>query len=174
MPFCIVPLRSLEVAARLQIPQHTRAAYLDRTDAKFFFCITRAASPGTPTGTPACSSTTAKIPLPAPPPVAPSPSSFGMVSPRADSTSSSSRESRCCGPAASTFRPASWKAESPTCSSVAAPFLLHRDTFSCRNAPDIHNAFTSISSNDSLLPHAGGKRKPKFRRFRLNFAVANL
>lgn len=44
MPFCIVPLKSLETAARLQIPQSTARAYLERSDAKFFYCITRAAS----------------------------------------------------------------------------------------------------------------------------------
>ena len=42
MAFCIVPLRSLEVASRLAIPQHAVKAYLDRRDAKFFHCITRA------------------------------------------------------------------------------------------------------------------------------------
>ena len=42
MPFCIVPLRSLEAAARLAIPQPVAQAYLARTDAKFFHCITRA------------------------------------------------------------------------------------------------------------------------------------
>lgn len=42
MAFCIVPLKSLEVAARLQIPQHSANAYLKRSDAKFFHCITRA------------------------------------------------------------------------------------------------------------------------------------
>ena len=42
MPFCIVPLRSLQVAARLQIPQHSALAYLAQSDAKFFHCITRA------------------------------------------------------------------------------------------------------------------------------------
>lgn len=42
MPFCIVPLRSLPVAARLQIPQHRALAYLAQSDAKFFHCITRA------------------------------------------------------------------------------------------------------------------------------------
>jgi len=42
MAFCIVPLRSLQVAARLAIPQNIARAYLDRTDAKFFHCITRA------------------------------------------------------------------------------------------------------------------------------------
>jgi trans-2,3-dihydro-3-hydroxyanthranilate isomerase len=42
MPFCIVPLRSLEVAARLAIPQPVAQPYLARTDAKFFHCITRA------------------------------------------------------------------------------------------------------------------------------------
>ncbi len=43
MPFCIVPLRSLEVAARLAIPQHSARSYLERSDAKFFHCVTRAA-----------------------------------------------------------------------------------------------------------------------------------
>jgi trans-2,3-dihydro-3-hydroxyanthranilate isomerase len=42
MAFCIVPLRSMEVASRLCIPQNTAQAYLDRSDAKFFHCITRA------------------------------------------------------------------------------------------------------------------------------------
>jgi len=45
MAFCIVPLRSLEVAARLAIPQPLAQAYLARTDAKFFHCITRADAP---------------------------------------------------------------------------------------------------------------------------------
>jgi trans-2,3-dihydro-3-hydroxyanthranilate isomerase len=42
MAFCIVPLRSLDVAARLAIPQNKARAYLERSDAKFFHCITRA------------------------------------------------------------------------------------------------------------------------------------
>jgi trans-2,3-dihydro-3-hydroxyanthranilate isomerase len=42
MAFCIVPLRSMEVASRLCIPQNTAQAYLHQTDAKFFHCITRA------------------------------------------------------------------------------------------------------------------------------------
>jgi trans-2,3-dihydro-3-hydroxyanthranilate isomerase len=44
MPFCIVPLRSLEVAARLAIPQPLAQTYLASSDAKFFYCITRADS----------------------------------------------------------------------------------------------------------------------------------
>jgi len=44
MAFCIVPLRSLEVAARLQISPPAARAYLDRIGAKFFYCITRAHS----------------------------------------------------------------------------------------------------------------------------------
>jgi trans-2,3-dihydro-3-hydroxyanthranilate isomerase len=44
MAFCIVPLRSLEAAARLAIPQPLAQAYLAGTDAKFFYCITRAVS----------------------------------------------------------------------------------------------------------------------------------
>ena len=42
MSFCIVPLRSLEVAARLRISPQIARAYLDRISAKFFHCITRA------------------------------------------------------------------------------------------------------------------------------------
>ncbi len=43
MPFCIVPLRSLEVAQRLQIPQHLARLWLEQNGVKFFFCITPAA-----------------------------------------------------------------------------------------------------------------------------------
>jgi len=50
MAFCIVPLKSMEVAARLQIPQHAARAYLERSDAKFFHCITRAGA-GSPSKT---------------------------------------------------------------------------------------------------------------------------
>jgi trans-2,3-dihydro-3-hydroxyanthranilate isomerase len=42
MSFCIVPLRSMEVADRLQIPQQSARAHLTRIGAKFFHCITRA------------------------------------------------------------------------------------------------------------------------------------
>jgi trans-2,3-dihydro-3-hydroxyanthranilate isomerase len=42
MAFCIVPLRSLEVAARLRISPQVARTYLDRIGAKFFHCITRA------------------------------------------------------------------------------------------------------------------------------------
>ena len=44
MAFCIVPLRSMEVAARLRISPLTARPYLDDIDAKFFYCITRAPS----------------------------------------------------------------------------------------------------------------------------------
>jgi trans-2,3-dihydro-3-hydroxyanthranilate isomerase len=44
MAFCIVPLRSLEVAARLAIPQPLAQAYLASVGAKFFHCITRASA----------------------------------------------------------------------------------------------------------------------------------
>jgi trans-2,3-dihydro-3-hydroxyanthranilate isomerase len=44
MAFCIVPLRSLDVAARLRIPQHKALPYLQHSDAKFFHCITRASA----------------------------------------------------------------------------------------------------------------------------------
>ena len=44
MAFCIVPLRSLEVSTRLAIPQPRAQAWLARSDAKFFYCITRASA----------------------------------------------------------------------------------------------------------------------------------
>jgi trans-2,3-dihydro-3-hydroxyanthranilate isomerase len=44
MSFCIVPLRSLEVAQRLRIPPQSARPHLDRIGAKFFHCITRADS----------------------------------------------------------------------------------------------------------------------------------
>ncbi|SNT07934.1 trans-2,3-dihydro-3-hydroxyanthranilate isomerase [Granulicella rosea] len=42
LPFCIVPLVSLEAAGRLHIPQGAAQAYLRGTDAKFFYTLTRA------------------------------------------------------------------------------------------------------------------------------------
>ena len=39
MAFCIVPLRSIEVSRRLAISPRSAQAYLDSSDAKFFFCI---------------------------------------------------------------------------------------------------------------------------------------
>jgi trans-2,3-dihydro-3-hydroxyanthranilate isomerase len=42
MSYCIVPLRSIEVAARLRIPQQGARAHLERIGAKFFHCITPA------------------------------------------------------------------------------------------------------------------------------------
>jgi trans-2,3-dihydro-3-hydroxyanthranilate isomerase len=42
MAFCIVPLGSLEVARRLAIPQALAQVYLAQSDAKFFYCVTRA------------------------------------------------------------------------------------------------------------------------------------
>ena len=46
MAFCIVPLRSMEVASRLQIPYGKAQAYLNGCDAKFFYGITRALTSG--------------------------------------------------------------------------------------------------------------------------------
>jgi trans-2,3-dihydro-3-hydroxyanthranilate isomerase len=42
MAFCIVPLKSLAVARRLDIPKQKARDYLEHSDAKFFHCITRA------------------------------------------------------------------------------------------------------------------------------------
>lgn len=46
LAYCIVPLRSLEVLARLQIPQREATAYLATMGARFFYCI--APLPGEP------------------------------------------------------------------------------------------------------------------------------
>jgi trans-2,3-dihydro-3-hydroxyanthranilate isomerase len=42
MAFCIVPLRSQNSAARVQLSQHHARPCLERIGAKFFYCITRA------------------------------------------------------------------------------------------------------------------------------------
>ena len=42
MSFCIVPLRSLDVIARLRISPQIARPYLDRIGARYFHCITRA------------------------------------------------------------------------------------------------------------------------------------
>jgi trans-2,3-dihydro-3-hydroxyanthranilate isomerase len=42
LAFCIVPLKSMEVAARLRIPPQAARTYLDRIGARYFYCITRA------------------------------------------------------------------------------------------------------------------------------------
>ena len=44
VPFCIVPLRSLEVAQQLAIPQRPASAWLAAHDTKFFYCIAPAAT----------------------------------------------------------------------------------------------------------------------------------
>lgn len=46
IPFCIVPLRSLDTLSTLQIAQREAQRYLDRSDAKFFYCIAPAESAG--------------------------------------------------------------------------------------------------------------------------------
>ena len=46
MPFCIVPLRSVSVARRLNIPQVSACRYLEASDAKFFYCIARVEAGG--------------------------------------------------------------------------------------------------------------------------------
>jgi trans-2,3-dihydro-3-hydroxyanthranilate isomerase len=50
MPFCVVPLRSLEIARRLQISQRDAQAWLSASDAKFFYCIAPAEQHQTPQG----------------------------------------------------------------------------------------------------------------------------
>ena len=40
IPFCIVPVRSVEALGRLAIPQAAAQSYLAQSDAKFFFCMT--------------------------------------------------------------------------------------------------------------------------------------
>jgi trans-2,3-dihydro-3-hydroxyanthranilate isomerase len=44
MPFCVVALRSLEVASRLRISPQISRPYLDSVGARYFHCITRAAA----------------------------------------------------------------------------------------------------------------------------------
>jgi len=44
MSFCVAPLRSLEVAARLRIAPQVARRYLDSIGARYFHCITRASA----------------------------------------------------------------------------------------------------------------------------------
>jgi trans-2,3-dihydro-3-hydroxyanthranilate isomerase len=44
LPFCIIPVRSLEALARLQVQQMEAQSYLAQSDAKFFYAFTRASS----------------------------------------------------------------------------------------------------------------------------------
>ena len=46
MPFCIVLMRSLSALQRLEIPQAAANAWLAKSDAKFFYCIAPAQTPG--------------------------------------------------------------------------------------------------------------------------------
>ena len=46
LPYCVVPLRSLEVLGRLQIPQREASAYLSTMGARFAYCL--APLPGEP------------------------------------------------------------------------------------------------------------------------------
>ncbi len=46
MPFCIVPMASLAALQRLEIPQAAANAWLAKSDAKFFYCIAPAQTPG--------------------------------------------------------------------------------------------------------------------------------
>ena len=50
MPFCIVPLRSLETVQRLQMSQRDAQMYLANSDAKFFYCIAPAATQSSTAG----------------------------------------------------------------------------------------------------------------------------
>ncbi len=43
LAYCVVPLRSVEVAARLKSPQGRAQEYLARGEARFFYCIARTA-----------------------------------------------------------------------------------------------------------------------------------
>ena len=42
MPFCVVPMRSVEALGRLEIPQAAAQRWLDAHGAKFFYCLARA------------------------------------------------------------------------------------------------------------------------------------
>ncbi len=44
LPFCIVPVRSIETVKRLEVPQAAAQNYLATTDAKFFYVLSRASA----------------------------------------------------------------------------------------------------------------------------------
>ena len=141
MPFCIVPLRSLEVAARLAIPQPA-ARGLSRSQRRKILPLhhARCCRLQAPTGTRACSSTTEKIPPPARPPAAPSPISCVTALAASGQTDRHRTGSRDA-PSQPHSRPVQRidrRQSSQKCSSGAAPFLLQADAFSCRDALDFN------------------------------------
>ena len=121
----------------------SRVPYLARTDAKFFHCICpRRSGFRLRTGTRACSSTTAKTRLLAPPRVARSRIWLLTRSRTAVRKSSSNRAWRCCDPAESTLAPHGTECRFEMCLSAGAPFSLHKVRFSCPESCVLHRMKT--------------------------------
>jgi trans-2,3-dihydro-3-hydroxyanthranilate isomerase len=136
LPFCIVPLRSMEAIARLCIPQAAAQAYLAGTDAKFFYCTT-----------PAAAGSGADFHSRMQPPAAPSPGWSGMGSFPAAAPRSSSRASKFAGRRAFTCRQRSRAKMFLTCTSAGAPLRLQRDGFSSAESNLSHSVLSRNSNN---------------------------
>ena len=168
MAFCIVPLRSLEVAARLAIPQPAARAYLEQSDAKFFHCITRADANsgadwharmqfynGEDPATGSASGCTIAYLV-----------QHGLAaSEQADRNRAGHRDA----PAQPHSRPgvARTTESSKMCSSEAAPFQLQADAFSCRDARDFNSGTLRIANVHAAFTFIGGCASSKIPRFSL-------
>jgi hypothetical protein len=60
------------------------------------------------------------------------------------------------------------------CSSVAAPFQLQADAFSCRDARDFNSGTLRIANVHAAFIFIGGCASSKSTTFRPRFAVANI
>jgi hypothetical protein len=60
------------------------------------------------------------------------------------------------------------------CSSVAAPFQLQADAFSCRDARDFNSAASEIANVHATFTFIGGCASANTSAFRRRFAVANI
>ena len=140
MAFCIVPLSSLEVAARLGFLSIC-AAYLERSDAKFFHCITRAEAGSGADWHARMQFYNGEDP-------ATGSASGCTISYLVRHGLAASRQPIVIEQGIEMLRPSRIHVSAHTrrdghdmfqkCSSEGAPFLLQWDAFSCRDALDIH------------------------------------
>ncbi len=161
LPFCIVPLRSLDVARRLDSLKPSPGPTLKPPAPNSSSRSPEPRLAPVQTGTLVCNGPAARIQRPAPPPVAPSPGSSSTASSGASTRPYWSRELRSSDPAASTCRLASKMAPSPTCSSGVAPSPWQLATFSCPDSRDFNISRTPHLQHSVDLPHsvANGKGK---------------
>ena len=172
MAFCIVALRSLEAAERLAIPQAGAREYLESTDAKFFYCITRAdrtsgadwharmqfyngEDPATGSASGCAIAYLVR---------------HGLAESDQPVVIEQGVEMR--RPSRIHVRQVFAREGLKMCSSAAAPFQLQVDVFSCHDARDFNSARCEIPSIHAAFTCTGGCASFNPVAVRPNFAVA--